>query len=149
MCRLWVVCLFSIWIQNRITMHTFSVWFSLDHFCEVNYQKYVLALFCSYLSLNLLLVDCARGNWYNLLKDFVAGNFLLCVHLIFKTCLLLSVRQWTLLVIVKDQSSHLVYLNKNNKPGKIWAHGCRNCEIIKKEKTPLSTEVVCIQMLDF
>ena len=46
----------------------------------------------------------------------------------------------------KDQSSHLVYLEITNLLDSI---GCRSCEIIMKEKTPLSLKVVCFQMLDF
>ena len=63
------------------------------------------------------------------------------------------------IVIVKDQSSHLMYLNTYildlhvmhkitnlenlNSFGSSWS-----CEIIIEEKTPLSHEVVCFQMLD-
>ena len=57
-------------------------------------------------------------------------------------------RQWTLLVIVKDQPSHLVYLKimpTINKPVKSCSSiGHGSCEIIMKEKTPLSHEVVCV-----
>ena len=56
------------------------------------------------------------------------------------------------LVIVKDQSSHLVDLNICSKY-QSWENlnsiGCRSCEIIMEEKTPLSSEVVCFQMLNF
>ena len=57
--------------------------------------------------------------------------------------------------IVKEQSFHLVYLNiimhKITNLWTFWAQyfGCQSCEIIKKEKSPLSHEVVCFQMLDF
>ena len=56
------------------------------------------------------------------------------------------------LVIVKDQSSHLVYLiiciNKQTCEN-LSSIGHRSCEIVMKGKTPLSHEVVCFRMLDF
>ena len=58
-----------------------------------------------------------------------------------------------LLVIVKDQSSHLLYLNiyaQNNKSVKIWAQlVVEVAKIIMEEKKTLSHKVVCFQMLDF
>ena len=63
-----------------------------------------------------------------------------------------GIMNWTLLVIVKDQSSHLVYLNiciKYQNCENLSLIGCRSCKIIVKEKTPLSNRVVCFQMLDF
>ena len=56
------------------------------------------------------------------------------------------------MVIVKDQSSHSVYLNictKYQTCENLNTIGRRSCEIIMEEKTPLSHEVVCFQMLDF
>ena len=56
------------------------------------------------------------------------------------------------MVIVKDQSSHLVYLNiciKQHTCENLSSIGHRSCEIIMKEKTPLPHKVVCFQMLDF
>ena len=50
----------------------------------------------------------------------------------------------TPLVIVKDLSSHLVYLNICNK----YKLAVKFCEIIMEEKIPLSQEVMCFQMLD-
>ena len=61
-------------------------------------------------------------------------------------------RHWTGLVFVKDQSSHLVYLNifiKLQTCENLSSTGRRSCEIIMKEKEPLSHKVVCFQMLDF
>ena len=58
-------------------------------------------------------------------------------------------RHWTPLKIVKDKSSHLVYLHKITNLWKLNSIGHRSCEIITEEKTPLSREVVCFQMLDF
>ena len=55
----------------------------------------------------------------------------------------------TLLVIVKDQSSHLVYLNiciKQQTCENLSSIGRRSWEIIMKAKTPLSHEVLCFQM---
>ena len=58
-----------------------------------------------------------------------------------------------MLVVVKDQSSHLVYLNIciEQQTNKNWSLTIdrRSCEIIMKETTPLSHEVVCFQMLAF
>ena len=59
-----------------------------------------------------------------------------------------------MVIIVKDQSSHLlVYLNMHKIIKgfvKFWAQfGHRSCEIIMKDKTPWSHKVVCFQMLDF
>ena len=54
--------------------------------------------------------------------------------------------------IVKDQPSQLVYLNiciKKQTCENLNSIGRRSCEIIMKEKTPLSHEVVCFQMFDF
>ena len=87
---------------------------------------------------------CASTEWQNYRFEiyWVLGT-LLC-HLKKKTFFLK--RHWTLLVIVKDQSSHLVYLNICIRLSSIR---CRSCEIIMKEQTPLSHEVVCFQMLDF
>ena len=48
--------------------------------------------------------------------------------------------------------SHLVYLNictKYQTCENLNSIACRSCEIIMEEKTPLSHEVVCFQMLDF
>ena len=58
-----------------------------------------------------------------------------------------------LLVIVKDQYSHLMYLNlciKKQTCENLSPIGRKtSCKIIKKEqKKPLSHEVVCFQMLD-
>ena len=61
-------------------------------------------------------------------------------------------RHWPLLVIVKDQSSHLVYLNiciKQQTCENLSSIGRQSCEIIMKEKIHLSHEIVCFQMLDF
>ena len=60
---------------------------------------------------------------------------------------------WTLLVIVKDQSSHLVYHGVSQHMHKItnlWNLSSidhRSCEITIK--TPLSHEAVCFQIIDF
>ena len=53
---------------------------------------------------------------------------------------------------VKDQSSHFVYLNiyiKQPTCENFSSIGRRTCEILMKEKTPLSHEVVCFEILDF
>ena len=55
------------------------------------------------------------------------------------------------MVIVEDQYSHLVYMStytQNNKPVKILTQLVLKVEIME-EKTHLSHEVVCFQMLDF
>ena len=57
------------------------------------------------------------------------------------------------MVIVKDQSSHLVYSNIMPKITNLCENlnsiGRRGCYMIMEEKTPLSHKVVCFQMLDF
>ena len=53
---------------------------------------------------------------------------------------------------IKDQTSHLEYLNiciKQQTYENLSSIGRRSSEIIMKEKTPLSHEVACFQMLDF
>ena len=55
-------------------------------------------------------------------------------------------RHWTPLVIVKDQSSNLVYLNiciKQQTCENLSSIGRRSCKIKMEEKTPLSHKVVC------
>ena len=44
------------------------------------------------------------------------------------------------LVIVRDQSSQLVYLNIMHKITKLLKFGSQSCEIIMEEKTPLSKQ---------
>ena len=56
------------------------------------------------------------------------------------------------MVIVKDKSSHLVYLNiciKNQTYENVNSIGHRNDERIKEEKNTPVTHVVCLQMLEF
>ena len=68
---------------------------------------------------------------------------------------LLTWRHRTLLVSVKDQSSHLVYLNRVRIKQQTCEHlssiGSQSCEITMNEKNTLalSHEGVCFQMLDF
>ena len=55
-------------------------------------------------------------------------------------------------VIVKDQSSHLVYLNiciKWQTCENLNSIGCRSCKRIMEEKNVLVAQVVCFQMLYF
>ena len=59
-------------------------------------------------------------------------------------------KHWTLLLIVKDQSSYLVYLNMSiqlQTCENLSSIGRRSCGITMKEETPLSHEVVCVQMI--
>ena len=53
-----------------------------------------------------------------------------------------------LLVIVKDQSTQMVSQNMHTKLSSIDRPRCE-IGLIMKEKTPMSHEVVCFQMLDF
>ena len=62
---------------------------------------------------------------------------------------IIKILQWTLLVFVKDQSSHLVYLNiciKYQTCENLRSIGHRSWEKMMKEKTPLLDEFVCFQI---